>query len=161
MIILGIDPGTVRVGWAILKTKKQEELVPLNYGCWEIKETSQAQRLNKIATLFNRTIKQHQPHVLVLEKVFFFQNTKTALSVSQAIGVLIYLSQKHKLPYIELTPLEIKQYLVGYGRADKKEVQKLIQCYFSFTELPKPDDTADALAVALAGFNKIQKHSLK
>jgi len=160
MIILGIDPGTVRVGWAVLKTKKQGELVPLNYGCWEIKEMSQGQRLNKIATLFTQTLKQHQPQVLVLEKVFFFQNTKTALSISQAIGVLIYLSQKHKVPYLELTPLEIKQYLVGYGRADKKEVQKLIQCYFSFAELPKPDDTADALAVALAGFNKIKNNKL-
>ncbi|MDD3548373.1 MAG: crossover junction endodeoxyribonuclease RuvC [Candidatus Pacebacteria bacterium] len=162
MLILGIDPGTTRIGWAILKANNKD-VYPLDYGCWEISEKKQGQRLEKIAKNLLALIKKYQPEIMMIEKIFFFKNAKTAMSISEAKGVIIYIVQKKRLPYIELTPLEIKQNLVGYGRATKKDVQKTIQCFFSLEKLPKPDDIADALAVALAGFNKtrINKHDRK
>jgi len=155
MVILGLDPGTSRIGFAIIKANKNN-ITPLSYGCWEIKEKQKGKKLVVLAKLLNKTLKKYKPKVVALEKIFFFKNAKTAMSISEAIGVIFYVLFKNHLEAIELTPLEIKQNLIGYGRAQKKDVQKIIQFYFSFKELPKPDDTADALAVALAGFNKIK-----
>lgn len=155
MIILGIDPGTSRLGWAILKSKK-EEIRPLDYGCFEF-EGQAGEKLLKISNNLNHLIKKYQPSILAVEKIFFFKNAKTAMSISEAKGVILLAAQKNKIETIELTPLEIKQYVVGYGRADKKDIQKTIQFFFSLETLPKPDDTSDAIAVALAGLNKLQK----
>jgi len=155
MIILGIDPGTTRIGWAVLKTGRKK-ISPTAYGCWEIKELEQGKRLLKISQNLNKAIKTYKPDFLAIEKIFFFKNAKTVMSISEATGVILLIAQKNKLKYIRLTPLEIKQNLIGYGRADKKDVQKLIQLVFSLKEIPKPDDTADALAVALASINKIK-----
>jgi len=160
MIILGIDPGTTRIGWAILKTGRNK-ISPLIYGCWEIKELEQEKRLLKIAQNLTKTIKFYHPNFLAIEKIFFFKNAKTVMSISEATGVITFIAQKNKVPCLRLTPLEIKQNLIGYGRADKKDVQKLVQLFFSLKEIPKPDDTADALAIALAGINKIQGHKHK
>lgn len=159
MIIIGIDPGTTRIGWAIIKTKKRE-VVPLNYGCWELKEKEQGARLLKIFRNLNRLIKNYHPDYLMVEKIFFFKNAKTVMSISEALGVINLTAQKNHLVCYHLTPLEVKQILIGYGRADKKEIQKFIQVVFSLKEMPKPDDTADALAVALAGFHKLSHHQL-
>ncbi|MDQ5882811.1 MAG: crossover junction endodeoxyribonuclease RuvC [Patescibacteria group bacterium] len=155
MIILGIDPGTSRIGWAVLKTQKRN-ILPLGYGCWQLQEKEQEKRLLRISKNLTQTIKQYHPDYVALEKVFFFKNAKTVMSISEATGVIALVTQKQKLPCLRLTPLEIKQNLIGYGRAEKKDVQKLVQLIFSLKEIPKPDDTADALAVALAGLNKIQ-----
>ncbi len=152
MIILGIDPGTSRLGWAILKTKK-EEIIPLKFGCFEFDGTP-GEKLLKISKNINRLIKTYRPKIIAVEKIFFFKNAKTAMSISEAKGVILLIAQKNKIKTIELTPLEIKQYIIGYGRATKKDIQKTIQFFFSLNTLPKPDDTSDALAVALAGFNK-------
>lgn len=156
MIILGLDPGTSRIGFALIQASKNNAK-PISYGCWEIKADTKGKKLIVLAKLLNQIIKRHKPKVIALEKVFFFKNAKTAMSISEAIGVILYIASKNKLKTIELTPLEIKQNIIGYGRAEKKDIQKLIQFYFSFKELPKPDDTADAIAVALAGFNKLNK----
>lgn len=156
MIILGIDPGTTRVGWAILKTKK-EEIVPINYGCFEF-NGQPGEKLEKISKNINKLIKNYHPKLIAIEKIFFFKNAKTAMSISEAKGVILLNAQRNKIQVIELTPLEIKQYLVGYGRASKQDIQKTIQFFFSLKSLPKPDDTSDALAVALAGINKYLKN---
>jgi crossover junction endodeoxyribonuclease RuvC len=157
MIVLGIDPGTTRIGWALLKSSKNN-IKPIDYGCWETSQKTQGQRLVKISKDLNALIKKHKPSIIAIEKVFFFKNAKTVMSISEAIGVIILIIQKNNLPYIELTPLEIKRNLIGYGRADKKDVQKTIQYFFSLEVMPKPDDIADALAVALAGINKIKEY---
>jgi len=158
MIVLGIDPGTTRIGWALLRANKTN-IKPIAYGCWETSKETQGQRLIKIAKNLNSLIKKHQPSIVAIEKVFFFKNAKTVMSISEAIGVIIFTIEKNRLPYIELTPLEIKSNLIGYGRADKEDVQKTIQCFFSLKIMPKPDDIADALAIALAGINKIKKNN--
>ncbi|HPC30881.1 MAG TPA: crossover junction endodeoxyribonuclease RuvC [Candidatus Paceibacterota bacterium] len=155
MIILGLDPGTTRVGFAIIKTTK-DNVKPIHYGCWEIKEKEKGKKLVTLEKLLNRLIKEYKPELAAVEKIFFFKNAKTAMSISEAIGIIYSVLYKNHLALIELSPLEIKQNLIGYGRAEKKDVQKIIQFYFSFKELPTPDDTADALAVALAGLNKVQ-----
>ena len=158
MIILGIDPGTTRIGWAFLQVGRKD-IKPIDYGCLEIIEQSQGQRLEIIAKNLDILIKKYKPSIVAIEKIFFFKNAKTVMSISEARGVIILIIQKNHLKYIELTPLEIKQNLIGYGRANKKDVQKAIQCFFSLETLPKPDDIADALAVALAGANKLEKHT--
>ena len=158
MIILGIDPGTTRIGWAFLRVGRKD-IKPIDYGCLEIIEQSQGQRLEIIAKNLDILIKKYKPSIVAIEKIFFFKNAKTVMSISEARGVIILIIQKNHLKYIELTPLEIKQNLIGYGRANKKDVQKAIQCFFSLETLPKPDDIADALAVALAGANKLEKHT--
>lgn len=155
MIILGLDPGTTRVGFAIIKTTK-DNVKPINYGCWEIREKEKGKKLVTLEKLLNKLIKEYNPELAAIEKIFFFKNAKTAMSISEAIGIIYSVLYKNHLALIELSPLEIKQNLIGYGRAEKKDVQKIIQFYFSFKELPTPDDTADALAVALAGLNKLQ-----
>lgn len=155
MIVLGIDPGTTRIGWALLRSSK-ENIKPIDYGCWETSKKTQGQRLAKIAKDLNGVIKKNKPSILAIEKVFFFKNAKTVMSISEAIGVILLIAEKNHLPCIELTPLEIKRNLIGYGRADKKDVQKTVQYFFSLEVMPKPDDIADALAVALAGINKIK-----
>ena len=155
MIVLGIDPGTTRIGWALLRANKNN-IKPIDYGCWETSQETQGQRLIKISKDLNNLIKKHKPSIVAIEKVFFFKNAKTVMSISEAIGVIILIIEKNHLPYIGLTPLEIKSHLIGYGRADKKDVQKAVQCFFSLETIPKPDDIADALAVALAGINKIK-----
>ncbi|MGE4554712.1 MAG: crossover junction endodeoxyribonuclease RuvC [Candidatus Paceibacterota bacterium] len=152
MIILGIDPGTSRLGWAVLKSKK-EEIVPLKYGCFEF-DGSSNEKLLKISKNVERLIKTYRPKIIAIEKIFFFKNAKTAMSISEAKGVILLMAQKNKIQTIELTPLEIKQYLIGYGRANKKDIQKTIQYFFCLDSLPKPDDTSDAIAVALAGLHK-------
>lgn len=153
MIVFGVDPGTTRIGWAVLKTSGKK-IAPTAYGCWEIKEAEQGKRLLKISQNLNRAIKTYKPDLLVVEKIFFFKNAKTVMSISEATGVILLIAQKNKIKCVRLTPLEIKQNLVGYGRADKKDVQKVVQLVFSLKEIPKPDDAADAIAVALAGINK-------
>ena len=159
MIILGIDPGTTRIGWAFLRVVKKD-IKPIDYGCLEISKETQGERLEIIAKEINSLIKKYKPSIVAIEKIFFFKNAKTVMSISEARGVILLIAQKNHLKCIELTPLEIKQNLIGYGRANKKDVQKTVQCFFSLETLPKPDDIADALAVALAGINKIgMKHS--
>jgi crossover junction endodeoxyribonuclease RuvC len=158
MIILGIDPGTTRIGWAFLRAIKKD-IKPIDYGCLEIFKETQGERLEIIAKQINSLIKKYRPSIVAIEKIFFFKNAKTVMSISEARGVILLIAQKNHLKCIELTPLEIKQNLIGYGRANKKDVQKTIQCFFSLEVMPKPDDIADALAVALAGINKIgMKH---
>ncbi|MGB9726556.1 MAG: crossover junction endodeoxyribonuclease RuvC [Minisyncoccia bacterium] len=158
MVILGLDPGTTRIGFAVIKASKNNAC-PISYGCWEIKEKIKGEKLVILAKLLNKTIKKYRPKIVALEKVFFFKNAKTVMAISEAIGVILYIAFKNRIKVVELTPLEIKQNIIGYGRAEKKDIQKIIQLYFSFKELPKPDDTADAIAVALAGFNKLIKHN--
>jgi crossover junction endodeoxyribonuclease RuvC len=156
MIVLGIDPGTSRIGWSLIRASSTN-IKLIDYGCWETAQKTQGQRLTKIAKDLNYLIKNRKPSIVAIEKVFFFKNAKTVMSISEAIGVIILTIHKNHLPYIELTPLEIKSNLVGYGRANKKDVQKTIQYFFSLKTMPQPDDAADALAVALAGINKIKK----
>ncbi len=154
MIILGIDPGTARVGYGVVK-KVKTKFCCLGYGL--IKTTpnfSTPDRLKKINNDLSKIIKKYQPNALIVENLYFFINAKTIMPVSQAKGVILLTAAKNKIPAFQITPLEVKMTITGFGRAEKTLVQKKIKKILKLKEIPKPDDVADALAIALTFFLK-------
>ncbi len=148
MIILGIDPGTASTGYGVVK--KTRVLKCLDYNVIRTKPNSNpGERLRKINNELAKVIKEHRPDVLAIEKVYFFKNLKTAMPVSEAKGAILLTAAKKRLPVWQFTPLQVKLAVTGDGRADKKEVQKQIKKLLKLKEIPKPDDAADALAVAM------------
>ncbi len=148
MIILGVDPGTASTGYGIIEKKRF--LRCLNYGV--IKTTpnfDHGERLRRINNELSKIIKKYRPHILVIEKIFFFKNLKTVIPVSQACGAILLTAAKKRLPVYEFTPLQVKFAITGDGRADKKIVQKRIKKLLNLKKAPKSDDAADALAIAL------------
>ncbi len=148
MIILGVDPGTATTGYGLIR--KNRELKLIDYGC--IKTTTDlttAERLKKLHDQLNVLIKKHKPNMMAVEDIFFFKNLKTAIKVSQARGVILLTAAKIKIPVFEYTPLQIKQAITSYGRAEKIQVQKMVKLLLDLKEIPKPDDAADALAAAI------------
>lgn len=157
MIILGIDPGTASLGYGVIKKTKGrgEELKAIDYGCIKTSpDFSDGERLKKINNELNKIIKKYKPNVLVVENVYFFKNLKTAMPVSQAKGVVIMTAAKKKIPIYEVTPLEVKMTITGYGRADKKQIQKMVGQILNLKETIKSDDAADALGIAICGILK-------
>lgn len=153
MIILGIDPGTNRAGYGLIK-KNEENVSLLDYGCIEIKaKSNHNDGLLVLHNSFNEIIKKWSPDVLAIEKLFFFKNAKTITQVSEARGVIILSGLKEGLKIREFTPLQVKQAVSAYGKADKKAVQKMVRLILSLKEDPQPDDAADALAVAICSAN--------
>ncbi|MDD5144593.1 MAG: crossover junction endodeoxyribonuclease RuvC [Candidatus Pacebacteria bacterium] len=153
MIILGIDPGTATTGYGVIDNlvEGKKKFKHIENGIIKTPPTASApDRLCMINAQLVKIIKKHSPEILVLEKLFFFRNLKTALPVSQAIGVVMFTAAKNKLPIFQFTPLQVKLIVTGFGKAEKKEVQKRITKILKLKEIPKPDDAADALAVALA-----------
>ncbi len=153
MIILGIDPGTATTGFGVIK--KTKEIKVIDYGCITTNPGLEAgERLKIINNELNKLIKKHQPKIMAVESLYFFKNLKTAMPVSQAKGVILLTAAKKKIPVYEFTPLQVKMAVVGYGRAEKKQVQKMIQVLFNLEEKPKDknkrkDDATDALGIAL------------
>jgi len=160
MIILGIDPGTSRIGFGVVK-KSRTKVEALEYGCWDIVEKTHFQRLDFIFNNLKKLIDKYKPDMFCVEKLFFFKNAKTVMTVSEARGVILLAAHKKKLDIVELTPLEVKQYLLGYGRSEKPQVQKFVTMYLNLESIPKPDDAADALAICLAGIAKTTKNLKK
>ena len=131
----------------------------ITYGC--IKTTadlSTAERLDKLHNELKLIIKTHKPDIVAVEDIFFFKNLKTAIKVSQARGVILLTIAQNKIPVAEYTPLQIKQAVACYGRAEKAQVQKMVQVLLSLKEIPKPDDAADALAVAICCAHSAKKY---
>lgn len=154
MIILGIDPGTAIIGYGLIK--KNEELELIKYGCIETaKSMPSAERLKKIYNQLNKLIKKYKPDIVAVEDIFFFKNLKTVISVSQARGVILLTAINSNIPISEFTPLQIKQAITGYGRAEKIQVQKMVKILLNLKKIPKPDDAADALATAICCANTI------
>lgn len=151
MTILGIDPGTATTGWGIIK-KLKTNLAVLGYGAITTSpDMLSEKRLEKIYQGVCGLINKYSPDLLVVEKVFFFKNLKTALPVSEARGVILLAGAKAKVKIKELTPLEIKMGVCGYGRGKKSQVQRMVQEILGIKEKIKPDDAADGLAAALCG----------
>ncbi len=159
MIILGIDPGTARTGYGVIK--KTRNLSCLNYGVIQTTpKLTKGERLKKINNELSKIIKKYQPHFMVMENVYFFKNLKTALPVSQASGVILLTAAKNKIPVREFTPLQVKLTITGNGWAKKEEVQKKLKKILHLKKLPKSDDAADALAIALTYLKKFPKKNL-
>ena len=148
MIILGIDPGYAIIGYGIIDTSKSDMVV--DYGAITTpKEDSLPIRLEAIENSLKFLFDKFKPDVVAIEELFYFKNQKTVIQVAQARGVIILACQKYCGNIYEYTPLQIKQALTGQGRAEKAQVQYMVKAILGLNSIPKPDDAADALAVAI------------
>ena len=148
MIILGIDPGIATIGYGVIDSKRKN--ICTDYGIISTpKDKDTPQRLVMIASALEELIEKHHPDAVAVEELFFNKNVKTAITVSHARGVILFTALKAGCKLYEYTPLQIKQGLTGYGRADKTQIQQMVKMLLCLKCIPKPDDAADALAVAL------------
>lgn len=150
MRIIGIDPGTGIMGFGVIDFKKGEKPKMVDAGVITTPaHTPLDERLLDIYDSLTEIIKDTKPDCMSIEKLFFAQNVTTAISVSHARGVAMLTGAQASLPIFEYTPLQIKQTLTGYGRADKKQIQEMVRIHLNLKVVPKPDDCADALAAAI------------
>lgn len=149
MKILGIDPGMAIVGYGLLE-QGEAGLKILSSGSIQTnKNLRESARLLEIANDMELIVSKFKPDVAAIEKLFFFRNTTTVMPVAHARGVILTILEKYNIPIFEYTPMEVKQVLTGYGRADKKEVDRMVRISLSTENLPKLDDTVDAIAIAI------------
>jgi crossover junction endodeoxyribonuclease RuvC len=148
-IILGLDPGTATTGFGVIK-EDQHQISLVDCGYIATASTdSDSDRLLIIGRAIEKLLKQYRPDAVAVEKLFFAKNQTTAMAVSQARGVVLAGIARHQLPILEYTPLQVKQAITGYGRADKQQMQRMVKALLKLEEVPKPDDVADALAIAI------------
>jgi crossover junction endodeoxyribonuclease RuvC len=149
VIVLGIDPGTARTGYGIV-AREGSKLEMLDYGCIETtNDRPLGARLMLIKEALDDLIESHRPEAVGVERLFFNKNVQTAFAVGQARGVVLLAAAERGLPIMEFGPHEVKLAVTGYGRAPKDQVQRMVQMVLAMSELPRPDDAADALAVAV------------
>jgi len=161
MIILGIDPGTATTGFGIIHSHKKQ-LVCVEYGVIETPaKMDMGERLQMLNKDLEKIIKKHEPDIAAVESLFFFKNLKTAIPVSQARGVVLLTFSSKKVPIKEFTPLQAKTAVTGYGRASKDQVQKMVKHILNLDKIPKPDDAADALAIAVCCAQYLEGHKIK
>lgn len=155
MRILGIDPGTAIVGYSILDFKENKFNL-IKYGCiFTDKELKMEDRLLIIFEELEKIITEFSPEFMAVEELFFFKNNKTVISVGQARGVILLAGRKHNLKIESYTPLQVKMGITGYGKAEKKQIQLMVKRILNLKEIPKPDDAADAIAVAITHANNL------
>lgn len=148
--ILGIDPGTDRVGYCVAKIGYEKGVV-VDYGVIEPKAGSTVgEKLLKIYTKLTEILIYYRPFVVGVESVYFFKNHKTVIAVSEARGVIVLAASQHKVPIIDVTPLEVKIAVCGYGRAEKQQIEKMVMRLFCLEKPLRPDDISDAAAIAWA-----------
>jgi len=148
MTILGLDPGLAATGYGIVR-KEGNRVTAVCFGCIKTStKVANADRLNLIHKNLQKIIKKYKPDCAAIEQLFFCKNIKTAIAVGQARGVILLTLAQNKLPIYEFTPLQVKQNTTSYGRADKKQVQKMLKVLLNLKDVPKQDDAADALAIA-------------
>lgn len=146
---MGIDPGIATIGYSVIAYENNHFKV-ITYGVVETKpDIKFSKRLQLLYEGLQKIIDEFQPECCAVEELFFNKNVKTAISVGHGRGVILLLAEQNNLPTYEYTPLQVKQGVVGYGRAEKKQVQEMVKLILNLAEIPKPDDAADALAVAI------------
>lgn len=148
MLILGLDPGSTRVGYGFIK-KNKNELTLLKSGLLKVSSQEKSQRLIEIEKHLLQLIKQNKPDLIAMEKLFFMKNMKTALEVAQSRGVLTLTAAKYKIPLLEFSPSEIKAAVAGHGMADKKSIAKMVSLILKIKDIKGPDDVTDAIATAI------------
>lgn len=149
MKILGIDPGMAIVGYSLIDYDG-ENCILLNSGSIQTRKGDrESARLLEIFNDMTTIVKEFQPDAAAIEKLFFFRNQTTVMPVAHARGVILTVLEQFKIPIFEYTPIEVKQVLTGYGRADKKEVEQMVKIALGTDELPKLDDTVDSVAIAI------------
>ena len=149
MLILGIDPGYAIIGWGIIRFERGK-YIPVDFGAITTEAgTPFNRRLEMIYDQLNELLDTHHPDVVAVEKLYFQTNAKTAIDVAQARGVTMLALQKHGVPVYEYTPLQVKSAVTGFGQAQKPQVMEMTKRLLRLKAVPKPDDTADALAIAI------------
>ncbi|MFH1866956.1 MAG: crossover junction endodeoxyribonuclease RuvC [Patescibacteria group bacterium] len=153
--ILGLDPGFGRTGYAVLAGNKNSPSIK-TFGCLQTStKLSQANRLKQLTSQLSELLKKYQPTVVAIERVFFAANSKTALQVGEARGALLVTIAKLVIPIVEYTPPQVKLAVTGDGRADKKQIQKMLQLLFKLRNPIKSDDAADAVAIAFCALTHL------
>jgi crossover junction endodeoxyribonuclease RuvC len=150
MLVLGIDPGTATTGYGLVRETSSGDLEAVAYGMISTpKNTLPELRLLEIYNQITGLVSLHRPDTAAVEKLFFQRNVTTAMAVSQARGVVLLVLAQSGLSVAEYTPMEIKQAIAGYGGAEKNQVQQMVKAILNLKDIPRPDDAADALAVAI------------
>lgn len=150
MKILGIDPGLAIVGYAMIEQDEKREIKLLTSGSIQTdKKQEDSKRLLEIYNDLSEIVEKYKPDCASVEQLFFFKNQKTIIPVAEARGVILTVLEKYNIPIYGYTPMEVKQVLTGYGRADKKEVEQMVRLNLCADCLPKLDDTVDAIAIAI------------
>lgn len=149
MVVLGIDPGYAIVGYGVLKYDRNK-FTPIEYGAVTTKaKTEFTSRLDTIYEGICEILSKYKPEAMSIEKLYFNTNTTTAIDVAQARGVIVLAAESRGVPISEYTPLQVKQSVTGYGKAEKRQVMEMVKNLLGLSAVPKPDDTADALALAI------------
>ena len=160
-VIIGIDPGTAITGYGLVREEQNGKLIAIDYGVIQTHaKMDMPQRLLRIHRELREITLLHRPDNGAVEKLFFQKNVRTAISVGQGRGVAILALAEANMPIAEYTPLEIKQAVAGYGGADKVQVQYMVKALLELDEIPKPDDAADALAVAICHIHQARFNEL-
>lgn len=159
--VLGIDPGTAIVGWAILDECCGKTCAVAYGHITTSPDNTTSERLFEVVKDLEQVIEKYAPHEAAVEDLFFFKNVKTVMKVSQARGAILLTLEKFCVNISEYTPLQVKQALTGYGRAEKKQIQLMVKNILKLKEIPKPDDTADAIAIALCHLNSRKMREIK
>jgi crossover junction endodeoxyribonuclease RuvC len=153
-LALGIDPGTATTGYGLVRLMPDRELVAVSFGViLTPKEASDSARLVMLFDELNKILKKHKPDTAAVEKLFFARNVSTGITVGQARGVVLLALEKATIPTYEYSPNEVKQAVAGYGHAEKRQMQEMVRTLLQLEKIPKPDDAADALAVAITHLN--------
>jgi len=153
VIVLGIDPGTAALGYGIVEATAGR-LRAVDHGCLvTTPDHTLPERLLAVHALVDELIELHQPRIVAVERLFFSRNAQTAFAVGQARGVVLLAAAQHGVPVREATPSEVKSAIAGYGAADKEQVGQMVRIVLGMAEVPRPDDAADALAVAVWAAN--------
>ncbi len=168
MRILGIDPGSTRIGYGIIETGSSagslhgsstgslrvgSDLKFIKSGLLKIKSSDKEERLLELAKSYEQLLKKEKPDLAAIEKLYFVKNIKTGLEVAQSRGIIIFLTRKQKITIVEYAPSEVKLNITGYGNADKKAVAKMVKLILKTGEIKGPDDVFDALAIAITAAN--------
>ncbi len=149
MKILGIDPGMAIVGYGIIDTENDKPELITSGSIQTNKDLPDSKRLAEIFNDLSSIIEKYKPDCASVENLFFFKNQKTVIPVAEARGVILTVLERYDIPSFSYTPMEVKQVMTGYGRAEKKEVEQMVKIALETDSLPKLDDTVDAIAIAL------------
>ena len=153
-LALGIDPGTATTGYGLVRLAQDGSLIPVKYGViLTPKDASAPVRLVMLYDQLRDLLAEYKPETAAVEKLFFARNVTTAMAVGQARGVVMLSLQQAGIEPFEYTPKEVKQAVAGYGGADKRQVQEMVRALLQLDSIPKPDDAADALAIAITHLN--------
>ncbi|MCL2144360.1 MAG: crossover junction endodeoxyribonuclease RuvC [Endomicrobia bacterium] len=154
MIVLGIDPGLSLTGWGVISAQTRDKIIPLQYGCIRTKPAETlSERLQNINIELQKLIDAYRPEAIAIEELFFLKEAKSVAAVGQARGAIVLTVALNKIPLFEYNPRHVKMALTGYGSADKHQMQHMVKTLLRLKEIPKPDDAADALAIAMCHVN--------